>query len=179
MKAGMGGILFAARAAGAAAVLLLASAGALSQGSASPAAADGTQARSALGLQIEHASISVANFQAEADWYVRNLGFSQPAGAEGVQTMMGGKMKAGKLFIPGFRLDLIQYEGSERPKPPSPVFMQQGFIHLAFTTVDLDAAFAFLQAAGTDVKANRNKQGKVTQMLLHDPEGNELEIFPR
>jgi catechol 2,3-dioxygenase-like lactoylglutathione lyase family enzyme len=138
--------------------------------------ADGAQARSVLGLQIDHASISVANFQAEADWYVKNMGFSMP---QTPQTMMGGKMKAGKLFIPGFRLDLIQYDGSARPKTPDPVFMQQGFIHLAFTVSDLDAAFALLQTAGTDVKANRNKQGKVTQMLLHDPEGNELEIFPR
>jgi len=146
---------------------------------ASPAAApDGTKARAVLGLAMDHASISVADIQKEAAWYINTLGYSFTPG-QGIQKI-GGKMQGTRLVIPGFQLDLIQYEGSKRPETPNPIFMQQGYFHLAMTVSDPEAAFNFLQAAGVEMEPSRNRQtNKVTKIVLHDPEGNEIELNGR
>lgn len=165
----------AARVTGIAVLLLLAAAGARSQDAA--AAPDGTKARSALSLQADHVTISVANIQTEQSWYIQKLGFGFPPGPQ--NQPKDPKLKAAHLVIPGFRLDLMQYEGSQRATTPSPIFLEQGFIHLAFTVPDLEASYSFLKAAGTDVNGERNEAGKLGVLLIHDPEGNELEIFGR
>ncbi len=61
----------------------------------------------------------------------------------------GGKIQGVQLVMPGYQIHLIQYEGSQRAKIPSPVFLAQGWIHIAFTVADTAKALAFLQAAGT------------------------------
>jgi catechol 2,3-dioxygenase-like lactoylglutathione lyase family enzyme len=147
--------------------------GAISQNP-GPSAADGAKARSILNLQINHASISVADINAEADWYIRTLGFSFRPGEKIDQ--INPMMKGCRLVIPGFQLDLIQYKGSQRPTPSSPVFAQQGYFHLNFTVPDVDAAFNFLQGAGVKMNANRDRQNHIRSIVLNDPEGNEIEI---
>jgi catechol 2,3-dioxygenase-like lactoylglutathione lyase family enzyme len=72
-----------------------------------------------------------------------------------------------------------QEVGSTRAKTPSPLFLAQGWIHIAFSVSDPDTAYEFLQAAGTDVKGMRGKNGKMGTPVLHDPEGNEIELFSR
>ena len=162
--------------AGFVAILLLSSAYAMSQDAAS-STVDTSRAASVLNLQIHHATLSVADIHAEADWYIRNFGFAFPAGTKVQQ--INPKMQGARLVISGFQLVLIQFEGSKRPEKPSPVFMQQGYIHLVFTVSDPDSAFTYLQGAGADVTANRNKEGKIMGMVVHDPEGNEIELTGR
>jgi catechol 2,3-dioxygenase-like lactoylglutathione lyase family enzyme len=175
MKTKKSHFLFAGRLVGFS-LLLLASAGAMSQNAAS-AAPGNSNAASILNLQIHHASISVADIQAEANWYGKTFGFSFPTG--GKIEHINPKMQGARLVIPGFQLDLIQFEGSKRPEKPSPVFMQQGYIHLVFTVSDLDAALSFLQGASADVTPNRNREGKLSGLVVHDPEGNEIELTGR
>jgi len=165
----------------AAAVLLPASVGVWSQDTAA-AMPDGAKARSVFELQPQHMTLSVANVKAERDWYVEKLGFTMDPPVEPSPTSPSTaqpEMQMAHVKIPGYRLDLIQFTGSQRPKDASPRYLTQGWVHIAFTATNLDKALSFLEAAGTDVKGSRDDKGSVTRLLLHDPEGNEIEIFPQ
>ena len=160
------------------AVLVLASTATFAQQAAPAAAPDGSKAGAVLGLQMNHASISVADIEKEAAWYIDTLGYSFRDEKKIVH--IGPVMQGTQLVIPGFQLDLIQYTGSKRPETPKPIFMQQGYFHLAMTVADIEAAYNFLQAAGVEMQANRNRQtNKVSGIVLHDPEGNEIELNGR
>jgi catechol 2,3-dioxygenase-like lactoylglutathione lyase family enzyme len=143
------------------------------------AAQDGVNAQSILNLQPQHATISVANISVETAWYVEKLGFTSPPSTSLGGGGMGQKMKGGRVDIAGFSIHLIQYEGSQRPQKPSPIFMQQGWIHLTFSVSDMEKALSFLRASGVEVEVVRNKSNKLTALVLHDPEGNEVELDPR
>jgi catechol 2,3-dioxygenase-like lactoylglutathione lyase family enzyme len=177
MKKGMPEFSPAARMAGVVAILLT-SVGALSQ-DAAVAAPDGTEAQSILNLQPQHTTISVASISVEQAWYIEKLGFTSPPSTSQGSGGIGQKMKGGRVDIPGFSIHLIQYEGSQRPPKPSPIFMQQGWIHMTFSVSDMEKALSFLQASGVEVEAIRNRSNILTALVLHDPEGNEIELDPR
>jgi catechol 2,3-dioxygenase-like lactoylglutathione lyase family enzyme len=176
MRKPLARIPFAVRIVGTACVLLIASRYAPGQ-NANVMGADGSRANSILKLQMNHASISVADINAESDWYIKTLGFSFRAGEKIDQ--INPMMKGCRLVIPSFQLDLIQYTGSQRPNAPSPVFLQQGYFHLTFTVEDMEAAFNFLQTAGVKMTANRDPQKHIRGIVLNDPEGNEIELSAR
>lgn len=167
---------FAARHMAALFLLIVTSAGASGQNTASTDP-DSNKTRSILDLQINHASISVADINAEAKWYIHTLGFSFRPGEKIDQ--INPKMQGCRLVISGFQLDLIQYAGSERPKAASPIFAQQGYFHLDFTVADTEAAFSFLEAIGVKATANRDTQNRIRSIVLEDPEGNEIELSSR
>lgn len=171
------------------ALLLPACVGALSQ-DAAPAAPSGAKAQSILGLQSQHITLSVANFKLERDWYIEKLGFTLappmqmgpgpgPGSGPNSGPPPGPMMQMAQVTIPGYRIDLMQFPGSRRPKDASPRYAAQGWVHIAFTVANLDKALSFLEAAGTDVKGNRGGNNALMGLLLHDPEGNEIEIFSR
>lgn len=139
-----------------------------------PQSTSATQAGAVLELRAEHATISVAKIDIERNWYSDKLGFTQARHIE-----RGPDLEIWQLTIPGYRIDLVRVTGSQRPKSPTPLYLQQGWVHIAFTTSDLSRSFEFLKTAGTDVKADMNDHNAITRLLLHDPEGNEIEIFPR
>jgi lactoylglutathione lyase len=141
----------------AAAVLL--SAASFAQTSAVPAAGALPEALS--GLKYDHVSLSVQDIDREVEWYTRVLGFKELKRLER-PNMVNVNMRNANM-----RIDLIKYTGSIRT-PADPVYMQQGWAHLALTVPDVKAAVAALKALGADVKGN----------ALRDPEGNEMEIFP-
>ncbi len=166
------------------AVLLLASVGALCQNTADNPPS-GEKARAVLDLQPHHMTISVANLRAERDWYIEKLGFTvapmgPPRGSSQTPPPPDANMQgAAQLKISGYRLDLIQYAGSQRATTPSPRYLAQGWVHIAFSVSNLDEAYSFLKAAGTDVTGRRDDKGALQGLLLHDPEGNEIELFSR
>ena len=100
-------------------VLLLASVGALCQNTADNSPS-GEKARVVLELQPHHMTISVANLRTERDWYIEKLGFTlapmgPPPGSSQTPPPPDANMQgAAQLKISGYRLDLIQYTGSQR-----------------------------------------------------------------
>jgi catechol 2,3-dioxygenase-like lactoylglutathione lyase family enzyme len=147
-------------------------------------AADDAQAPPVSGLVPDHATLSVANIQVEAEWYGRVLGF-KPLSKSGESDLMNWH-----LVIPGYRIDLIQAKGSKRPAAVDPVYrsvngqmvpidpidLQQGWVHVVFHVEDVAAAWKQLQALHVDVKVTKLKDGTPIQLNMLDPEGNAIEI---
>ena len=117
-------------------------------------------------IRADHLSISVEDLDREIAWYGRVLGFKES------KRRVTPAMTNVNLRNANFRIDLIKYPGSKRT-PADPVYLQQGFAHLAMTVPDLQAARTALVALGADVKSGTGA------IVLRDPEGNEIEIFPR
>jgi len=136
------------------------------------AQAGNTQPAPLTGLVPHHVTISVENLDRVAEWYERVLGFKLTHRSDTNPDFI-----VANLNIPGYRIDLVKFKGSVRPAPVDPRYLQQGWIHVAFSVPDLPAAFKQLQALNTDVTADKDANGVPTRVILHDPEGNEVEFF--
>lgn len=126
------------------------------------------------GLTPDHATLSVGDIQKESAWYQRVLGFklSQSFTNEG-----GAPIQI--LTISGYRLDLVEYKGSAKATYTYSRYMTQGWVHLVFDVPNIAAAYKSLQDLKTDVTATNNAKGDVDHLIVHDPEGNEFELFQR
>jgi catechol 2,3-dioxygenase-like lactoylglutathione lyase family enzyme len=137
-----------------------------------------------LQLAPSHFALSVADIDKEAAWYHDVLGFKEyeriPHGTDFVHCA---------LKIPGvYRIDLNWQKGSVRhttpgfQQPPGETGkgtgnMEQGYTHVVFKTpISLDTINQQLIAKSANVAAAKDKNGAVTNILVYDPEGNEIEI---
>jgi catechol 2,3-dioxygenase-like lactoylglutathione lyase family enzyme len=123
------------------------------------------------GLAPDHATLSVANIEREAEWYERVLGFKPFSKSDA-----NPDFRNWHLIIPGYRIDLIQYKGSRRPPPLESPYLQQGWTHVVFHVEDVSMALRQLQALNVEVAVARDKDGVPIQLRIRDPEGNEVEI---
>jgi catechol 2,3-dioxygenase-like lactoylglutathione lyase family enzyme len=132
---------------------------------------DGRAGDNPLQLAPYHATASVADLDRETDWYQRVLGFKL---ARRIAVSDGFEVR--QLAIPGYGIDLAWQKGSSRQHQTTGYF-SQGWMHIVFKTPAVEAAYKHLQDLGTDVHAERNPQGVISRLVVHDPEGNEIEIF--
>jgi catechol 2,3-dioxygenase-like lactoylglutathione lyase family enzyme len=126
-----------------------------------------------LQLFPHHATASVADLEKESAWYQRVLGFHEIA-----RMHPGPDFEVLHMGIPGYRIDLVRQKGSIRQHDATGYFAQ-GWLHVVFKTPVIDADYKRLVDLGTDVKADRDAQSAISRLVLHDPEGNELEIVPQ
>lgn len=126
------------------------------------------------GLAADHVSISVEDLDRLSEWYEGVLGFKLA-----MQSDANPDFRVRQLKIPGYRIDLIKFKGSVRPVAAAPRYAAQGFVHIAFNVPDLAAALKQLLAWKTDVAEEKDAKGLLNHLLVHDPEGNEMEIFTR
>jgi catechol 2,3-dioxygenase-like lactoylglutathione lyase family enzyme len=122
-----------------------------------------------LKLTPHHATISVADLDTESQWYASVLGFEKS------NPFDNSDSRGCWMVIPGYRVDLIQQKGSSR-KDTRLGLLRQGWLHVVFQTPMIDEALKRLQAAGADVKAFRSDDDHLQRLILHDPEGNEVEL---
>jgi catechol 2,3-dioxygenase-like lactoylglutathione lyase family enzyme len=122
-----------------------------------------------LKLSPHHATISVANLNIESQWYAKVLGFEKSNCYDGAGS------KGCWMIIPGYRIDLIQQKGSSREDARQGP-MHQGWLHVVFQTPMLEEALNRLQSAGTDVQVFKYPDGRLQRLVVHDPEGNEVEL---
>lgn len=123
------------------------------------------------GLVPDHATLSVESLDKEADWYGRILGFKVLRRMDQNPDFINEQ-----LAIPGYRIDLIKYKGSTRPAHQDSVYLTQGWVHVVFHVDDVATAVEQVKALGVDAKINNDDKGTPIQILLHDPEGNEIEV---
>lgn len=125
-----------------------------------------------LQLSPDHATASVADLDKESLWYQQVLGFVETKRFRG-----GDEFEVRNLSLGGYRIDLVRHKGSSRPQGVEGYF-KQGWMHVVFRSPAIDADYQRLIELGTDVKADRTPESLIARLVLHDPEGNELEIVP-
>jgi catechol 2,3-dioxygenase-like lactoylglutathione lyase family enzyme len=130
-----------------------------------------TDAAPISGLAPDHITLSVEDIDGEADWYVRVLGFTLESKGnprpEAIRV---------RLTLSGYHIDLIKYQGSKRPAPVNPLYLQQGWIHAVFRVDDLAATVKQLQALHVEPKEINFDKDIPSRIYLRDPENNEIEI---
>ena len=132
-----------------------------------PAVAQSTE--NPLQLKPDHATASVTNIDRAVRWYEDMLGF---------KVVNRGDRPNGTRFadlaIPGFGIGLVQNAGAPAPSANGG---RSGWIHIVFSVPDPARAFAMLKSRRADVTTRGNPApAQITTFLLHDSEGNEIEI---
>ncbi|MFP5277866.1 MAG: VOC family protein [Acidobacteriota bacterium] len=125
-----------------------------------------------LQLYPQHVTVSVANIDREEAWYERVFGFK-----EALRSSAGADYEIRQIVLPTYRIDLVWQKGSVRHPNATP-YSSQGWAAIVFKTPAIEADFHKLVADGTDAKADRNIRSAITRLVVHDPEGNEIEIVP-
>src|ERR1700722_10319683 len=105
-------------------------------------------------LQADHVTASVADLNKEEAWYQRVFGFR-----EIVRHKRGPDFEVRHLSLGVYHIDLAWQRGSVRQKETR--YLRQGWEHVVFTTPALEAAYERLVKLSTDVRADRNNQGRV------------------
>jgi len=121
-----------------------------------------------LQLRPDHATAAVADLDRAVRWYQDTLGFT---------VLNRGERPNGSRFadlgIPGYGIGLVQNPGT----PPATTGARSGWVHIVFSVPDPARAFATLKSHGADVTTRGNTApAQITTFLLHDSEGNEIEI---
>ena len=119
-----------------------------------------------LGLRPHHATAAVSDIDRAVRWYQDMLGF---------KVVNRGDRPNGSRFadleLPGFGIGLVQNPGASANAPRS------GWMHVVFSVPDPARAYATLKERGADVSTRGNvPPAQITTFLLHDSEGNEIEI---
>jgi len=131
-----------------------------------PTAAQSTQ--NPLQLRPDHATATAADIDRAVRWYQDMLGF---------RVLNRGERPNGSRFadleIPGYGIGLVQNPAT----PSATTGPRSGWVHIVFSVPDPARAFATLKSRGADVTTRGNPPpAQVTTFLLHDSEGNEIEI---
>ena len=121
-----------------------------------------------LQLKPHHATAAVADIDRAVKWYQQMLGLT---------VMNRGDRPNGTRFadlqMPGFGIGLVQNPGTPSAAAPA----RSGWIHIVFSVADPASAYATLNARGADVTVRGNTPpAQITTFLVHDSEGNEIEI---
>ena len=124
-----------------------------------------------LGLKPDHITASVMDVDRAARWYQDALGFKLVSSG----THEGGA-KFAELQIPGFGIGLVQSNQAAITAPAGAV-VSPSWIHIVFSVADPDRTFKLLQQRGVNVSTRSGiVTSPVTTFLIHDSEGNEIEI---
>ena len=131
-------------------------------------AVNAQSAATPLQLKPHHATAAVVDLDRAIRWYEQMLG---------CHVVNRGERPNGTRFadlqLPGFGIGLVQNPGQPPSTPPA----RSGWIHIVFSVADPPAAYAALKARGADVLVRGNPPpAQIATFLVHDSEGNEIEI---
>ena len=125
--------------------------------------------RNPLGLKPHHATASVVDLDRAIKWYQDILGFT----IINRGSRQNGAFQFADLEVPGFGIGLIKAGGSTS----SAATGTSGWVHIVFSVPDPDRTYTLLKTRGAQVSIRPNAPpGPVKTFLLHDSEGNEIEI---
>lgn len=145
----------------------------------SPGRAQSTQ--NPLQLKPHHATAAVSDLDRAIRWYEQMLGFKvvnrgeRPNGMRFADLEIAGlPSRDGTATGQVFGIGLVQNPAT--PSQPAPA-ARSGWIHIVFSVPDPARAFAALKSRGADITVRGNPApAQITTFLLHDNDGNEIEI---
>ena len=121
-----------------------------------------------LQLKPHHATAAVADLDRAVRWYEQMLGFKVVDRGD-----RANGMRFADLELPGYGIGLVQNPGP----PPTATAARSGWIHIVFSVPDPAGAYQTLKDRGAEVAVRGNPApAQITTFLLHDSEGNEIEI---
>lgn len=130
----------------------------------------------------DHVGLSVADLDAQADWYAAALGLEklEPGGIPAVGLRVVFLVDPDEKWA----LELLNRPGSQ-PKPraasaPEHV-LSQGYGHICLRVADVDALYDRLIAAGATsiMEPGESPVSGVRMAFVADPEGNFIEMLDR
>ncbi|MFT4228904.1 MAG: VOC family protein [Microbacterium sp.] len=133
-------------------------------------------------MHLDHVGLSVADLDAQAQWYSRALGLElrEPGGIPAVG------LRVVFLVHPehGWAIELLHRPGSHHPPParsaPEHV-LTQGYGHICLRVDDVDAQYDRLISAGASpvMPPGQSPASGVRMAFVADPEGNLVEMLDR
>ncbi len=125
-----------------------------------------------LGLTAHHITAAVIDIDRAVDWYQRVLRFSLvEQGSHQGGTLQYAELKAGDFGVGLIQLPRAAGEHPAR-KPGAPAWL-----HMVFAVSDPDATYRLLKACGADAFTREpHPAAPLSNFLIHDSEGNEIEI---
>ena len=134
-----------------------------------PLSAFAQSAQNPLGLKPHHATAAVTDLDRAVRWYEQMLGFTVVNKGD-----RPGGMRFADLQLPGFGIGLVQNPGPAAASSPA---ARGGWVHIVFSVPDPAVAYQTLKGRGAEVSVRGNPvPAQITTFLLHDSEGNEIEI---
>lgn len=123
-----------------------------------------------LQLKAHHVTASVIDLERAMKWYQEMLGFK----VVNQGSRQNGAFKFADLAIPGFGIGLVQNGATAAAPPAGPP--RPAWVHIVFSVPDPNRAFMLLMERGAAPTTRQNGTGPVATFLVHDSEGNEIEI---
>ncbi|MFO1265354.1 MAG: VOC family protein [Rubrivivax sp.] len=124
-----------------------------------------------LQLRVHHITAAVTDIDRAVRWYQQVLGLRLTGRGE----RNGGAFRFAELEVPGFGVALVQLAGAQ-PAPAGDKPLAPDWVHIVFAVPDPQVAFDALKARGADVHTRGPATSPITTFLLHDSEGNVIEI---
>lgn len=133
-------------------------------------------------MHVDHIGVSVADLDAQRDWYQRAFGFDTARPFEIAPLGLRGVFLLGPDDI---AIELLEREGSATIRQPAATppdaLLTRGWAHLCFRVDDVDAVFTRVVAVGAGVLSSPGDSPEpgVRFAFVTDPEGNLIELLDR
>ncbi|MBS2540172.1 VOC family protein, partial [Catenulispora sp. NF23] len=130
-------------------------------------------------FRVHHISLSVADLDAQENWYRKALGLTRVE--ERLNLPDAGVRTAILSDGAGLRVEFTERAGSTPVETPDPfaATTRQTYTHLALQVADLEGAFRWLTTecrAPVVVEPGPGVSEGVRYAYVHDPEGNLIEL---
>jgi len=132
--------------------------------------------------RLDHVGITVGDLAAAEDWYCTAFGLSRDLELR-VDAL---ELDIVMLIHPalGYRVELLHRPGThvgDKPATPGDAALVEGYGHMAFDVVDLDADYERLLVLGAApvVSPRPSPEKGVRMAFVTDPEGNLVELLQR
>lgn len=132
-------------------------------------------------MYLDHVGISVADLDAQREWYSRAFGFTESTPFEIAPLRLRGTFLVGPN---GLALELLERHGSVaglQAPDTATALLTRGYGHVCLRVADVDATHATLLAAGAQERMapQAAPEPGVRMSFVADPEGNLIELLDR
>jgi lactoylglutathione lyase len=138
--------------------------------------------QAASGARLDHVGLAVADLEAAVSWFCDGFGLVPELTLRVEALDLSIEMLVHPVY--GYRLELLHRPGSQggrKPGTPGEAALREGYGHVAFDVIDLDAAYDRVLARGARpvMPPGPSPEPGVRMAFVADPEGNLIELLHR